>query len=81
MMQGYTNELRRQGRGGATATNLISPNVREPKEGLHKETKLDRELYAKRQAAGGGIPSGSIASHERNWNEAVSSLFSRVFIQ
>jgi CDK-activating kinase assembly factor MAT1 len=81
MMQGYTNELRRQGRGGAAATNLALPNVREPEGGLHKEEKLNRELYGKRQAAGGGIPSGSIASHERNWNEAVSTLFSRVSVQ
>jgi CDK-activating kinase assembly factor MAT1 len=55
--------------------------VREPEGGLHKEEKLNRELYAKRQAAGGGIPSGSIASHERNWNEAVATLFSRVSVQ
>ena len=74
-MQGYRNELKRQGRGGASATNFVSPKVREPEGGLVKETKIDRELYRKRQAAGGGIPPGSIASHERNWNETVSSLF------
>lgn len=76
-MQGYRNELRRQGRGAA-ATNLVSPRVREPDGGLQKEQKLDRDLYRKRQAAGGGIPSGSIATHERNWNETVSSLFCKV---
>jgi CDK-activating kinase assembly factor MAT1 len=76
-MQGYRNELKRQGRGAA-ATNFVSPKVREPDGGLVKETKVDRELYRKRQAAGGGIPQGSIASHERNWNETVSSLFPHV---
>ena len=40
-----------------------------------KEKKMDRELYRKRQAAGGGIPAGSIASHEKNWNETEASLF------
>jgi CDK-activating kinase assembly factor MAT1 len=78
-MQGYANELKR--RGTAAAATLASPHVREPKDGLHKETKLDRELYRKRQAAGGGIPSGSIAAHERNWNETVSTLFARVSVQ
>ena len=75
-MQGYRNELRRQGRGNAS-NNMVSPRVREPEGGLQRDKKMDRELYKKRQAAGGGIPSGSIASHERNWNETVSSLFSR----
>lgn len=81
-MQGYANELRRQGRA-ANANNaaLNQPRVREPKDGLHKEKKLDRELYRKRQAAGGGIPSGSIAAHERNWNETVSTLFARVSVK
>ena len=79
-MQGYANELKRQGRSAATSATLNAPRVREPKDGLHKETKLDRELYRKRQAAGGGIPSGSIAAHERNWNETVSTLFARVSV-
>lgn len=80
-MQGYANELKRQGRSAATnATALNAPRVREPKDGLHKEKKLDRELYRKRQAAGSGIPSGSIAAHERNWNETVSTLFARVSV-
>jgi len=78
-MQGYANELKRQGR--TTNAALNTPHVREPKEGLHKEKKLDRELYRKRQAAGGGIPSGSIAAHERNWNETVSTLFARVSVK
>lgn len=76
-MQGYRNELIRQSRGKKAATNLVSPRVRMPEGGLLREPKLDRELYRKRQAAGGGIPTGSIASYERNWNETVSSLFSR----
>lgn len=72
-MQGYRNELKRP--RGTTATNFVSPKVREPKGGLHKEKKLDREVNRKRQAAGGGIPPGSIASQEKNWNETESSLF------
>ena len=75
-MQGYRNELKRQGRGGkASGANFVLPRVREPEGGLQREKKLDRELYRKRQAAGGGIEPGSIASHERNWNETISSLF------
>jgi hypothetical protein len=73
-MQGYRNELKRQARGKA-ATNFVSPRVREPDGGFTREGKMDRDLYRKRQVAGGGIPSGSIVSHERNWNETVSSLF------
>lgn len=77
-MQGYRNELKRQ-REGKTSTNFVSPRVREPEGGLLKrEKKLDRELYRKRQAAGGGIPAGSLTSQERNWNETVSTLFERV---
>jgi len=76
-MQGYRNELKRQSRG-TTATNFVSPKVREPKGGWHKDKKLNREFYLKRQAAGGGIPSGSIASHEKNWNETESSLFAGI---
>jgi hypothetical protein len=73
-MQGYRNELKRQNRGAA-ATNFVSPKVREPEGGMMKrDHKLDRELYRKRQAAGGGIPAGSIASQERNWNETTSTL-------
>jgi len=77
-MQGYANELKRQGRSSNANAALNTPRVREPKDGLQKEKKLDRELYRKRQAAGGGIPSGSIAAHERNWNETISTLFSTV---
>jgi CDK-activating kinase assembly factor MAT1 len=77
-MQGYRNELKRQGRGGAQA--MVQPKVREPDGGLSKDKKMDRELYRKRQAAGGGIPSGSIAAHERNWTETVTSLFSNASV-
>ena len=75
-MQGYRNELKRQGRGkGSSSANFVLPRVREPEGGLQREKKLDRELYRKRQTAGGGIQPGSIASNERNWNETLSSLF------
>ena len=75
-MQGYRNELKRQGRGGSTAMNFVAPRVREPDGGLaQRETKFDRELYKKRQTAGGAILPGSIPSIDRNWNETISSLF------
>lgn len=74
-MQGYRNEIVKQQRGGAaSASLLVSPRVREPASGWKRET-MDRDLYRKRQAAGGGMPTGSIAAHERNWHEALSSLF------
>jgi hypothetical protein len=73
-MQGYHNEVKRARASGAAAT-FVSPRVREPSSGWKRET-MDRDLYRKRQAAGGGVPMGSIASHERNWNETLSSLFS-----
>lgn len=77
-MQGYRNELKRQREGKTTATIFVSPRVRDPDGGMKKEKKLDRQLYLQRQAAGGGIPTGSITSQERNWNETVSTLFGRV---
>ena len=82
-MLGYRNELKRQqqGRGGVGATVSLGPRVREPSGGMVREKKINRELYRKRQAAGGGIPTGNIASHERNWNFAVSSLFSHINTQ
>lgn len=73
-MQGYKNEVKR--RGAAAGAAHVSPKVREPMAGLTRETQLNREVYRKRQAAGGGIPVDSIASQERNWNETVNSLFS-----
>ena len=82
-MLGYRNELKRQqqGRGGVGAAVSLGPRVREPSGGMVREKKINRELYRKRQAAGGGIPTGNIASHERNWNFAVSSLFSHINTQ
>jgi len=82
-MQGYRNELKRQreGRQANAATMFVSPRVREPEGGISKRdpaNKLDREFYRKRQAAGGGIPAGSLTSQERNWNETVSTLFEGV---
>jgi hypothetical protein len=78
-MQGYRNELQSQRRGqtNRAATAWVSPRVREPEHGWQSDQpKVDRaEFYRKRQEAGGGIPMGSIVSHERNWNETVSSLF------
>ena len=76
-MQGYRNEMKRQSRG-TKASFFVSPRVREPAQGFQRETKLDRDVYRKRQAAGGGIPTGSISHWERNWNETTSSLFSFV---
>lgn len=76
-MQGYKNDVKRRGGGGAAAgAAFVSPKVREPVAGLTREALCDREVYRKRQAAGGGVPVGSIASQERNWNETVNSLFS-----
>jgi CDK-activating kinase assembly factor MAT1 len=78
-MQGYKNELKRRGNTSSGAAAFVSPKVREPPTGLisaHKESsQLAPDIYRKRQAAGGGIPVGSIASQERNWNETFSSLF------
>lgn len=73
-MQGYRNELKRQSRG-KKAVDFVSPRVREPAQ--WKRETLDRQLYLKRQAAGGGVPTGSILAHERNWNETVQTLFAR----
>lgn len=72
-MNAYRSEVKRP--RGATAT-WVSPKVREPKGGFHKEKRLDKEMLRKRQAAGGGIPSGSSASQDKNWREAQESLFS-----
>jgi len=76
-MNGYKNEVKR--RGAAAGAVFVSPRVREPAGGLlERESKIDPEVHRKRQVAGGGIPVGSIAIQERNWNETVSSLFSHV---
>jgi len=74
-MQGYRNELRRQQQGRQAMVISEGPKVREPDGGLRKEQKIDREMYRKRQAAGGGILSGNIASNERNWQITASTLF------
>jgi len=75
-MQGYKNEVKR--RGAAAGAVFVSPRVREPITGLAvRESKLDPEVYRKRQAAGGGIPNESIVIQERNWHETVNSLFSK----
>ena len=75
-MQGYRNEVRRQQKGRkAASVPTEGPMVREPKDGLMKETNITRELYEKRQSAGAGVQSGSIAVHQREFDEAVASLF------
>lgn len=73
-MQGYKNEIKRRGPNNNVPI-FVSPKVREPSTGLKNESNLGPELYLKRQAAGGGIPVGSIANQERNWNETFNSLF------
>merc|ERR1719203_805064 len=76
-IRGYKNDIIEQRNGflSSNEKNLCGPRVREPSGGLFKRRKLDREFYRKRQAAGGGICSGSIQFHERNWNLVVRSLF------
>ena len=77
-IQGYRNELKRQRKGQGAGVEFKSPRVREPDGGFLKEKKLDRQFYLQRQAAGGGIPAGSLTSQERNWNETISTLFGTV---
>ena len=81
-IQGYKNELlkaqRFGGRGGKNG-NFEKPLVREPQGGLHPVKKMEREFYQKRQGAAAGIPTGSIQYQERNWQLAISSLFSSGF--
>ena len=62
-------------RAGPPATYFVFPCVRRPDNGLQRETKLGREVYRRRQVAGGGILAGSTASQERNWNETAPTLF------
>ena len=61
--------------GGFLSTIGHEPGVREPPTGLRSEPKMDKEFYLKRQTAGGGVPSNSIQSQEKNWEMAVSTLF------
>jgi hypothetical protein len=73
---GYRNEILKAHRNRKAQVEMINrgPRVREPVGG-YQDIKIDRNLYLKRQAAGGGIPSGSIMSQDKNWNLAVSTLF------
>jgi hypothetical protein len=84
-MLGYRNELLKGQKGATTSTTSTSimgtqfPRVREPPGGVvQHERSMDRELYRRRQAAGGGIRSGSTEYFERNWNSAVTSLFAHI---
>lgn len=79
-MAGYRNEILKQQRGKSSVKLPQGPKVREPPGGLKPDIKLDRTLYLKRQAAGGGMASGSLTFHEKNWNMTVSTLFSGRFI-
>lgn len=84
-MLGYRNELIRQqrGRGGNAGGGNAGdgPRVREPEGGLVKDKLKDREMYRKRQAAGGGITSENIAVQERDWQFTIASLFARPHAQ
>jgi len=75
-MLGYRNELIRQQRGRGQISGA-GPRVREPEGGLGKDKVKDREMYRKRQAAGGGITSENIAVQERDWQLTFASLFAR----
>ena len=74
-MLGYRNELLKRGRGGQMPG--AGPRVREPEGGLVKDKLKDREMYRKRQAAGGGVTSENIAVQERDWQLTIASLFAR----
>lgn len=77
---GYRNEIlkiQRNKKAQSEKYNQQGSKVRPPPGGYKNDIKMDRALYLKRQAAGGGIPSGSLLSHEKNWDMAVSTLFSR----
>eukprot|EP00804_Cyclotella_cryptica_P023080 CCRYP_000328-RB/>CCRYP_000328-RB protein AED:0.17 eAED:0.17 QI:632/1/1/1/1/0.75/4/431/185 len=76
-MQGYRNELIRQQRGRGGQMPGAGPRVREPEGGLGKDKVKDREMYRKRQVAGGGVTSDNVAVHERDWQITVASLFSK----
>ncbi|KAL9182238.1 hypothetical protein ACHAXT_012890 [Thalassiosira profunda] len=75
-MLGYRNELIRQQKGRGQVSG-VGPRVREPDGGLGKDKVKDREMYRKRQAAGGGVTSENIAVQERDWQLTVASLFAR----
>ncbi|KAL7538195.1 hypothetical protein ACHAXR_008356 [Thalassiosira sp. AJA248-18] len=75
-MLGYRNELIRQQKGRGQVTGA-GPRVREPEGGLGKDKIKDREMYRKRQAAGGGVTSENIAVQERDWQLTVATLFAQ----
>lgn len=76
------------GNNSATATFATSmlqdrgPMVREPEGGLlhHHEKKLDRETYRKRQSAAAAIDGTNLASLERCWILAETSLFAPILL-
>jgi CDK-activating kinase assembly factor MAT1 len=76
-MLGYRNELIRQRRGGggvgfgANGCGGGGPRVREPEGGLTKDKVKDREMYRKRQAAGGGVTGDNIAVQERDYSGII----------
>merc|ERR1712218_490713 len=77
-LSGYKMNINKNSKsraGGLLMSIGHGPRVREPPTGFHQDRKMDRELYLKRQAAGGGVPSNSIQSQEKNWEMAVSTLF------
>jgi len=76
-MLGYRNELIRQQRGRGGQMPGAGPRVREPEGGLGKDKLKDREMYRKRQAAGGGITSENIAVQERDWQLTIATLFAQ----
>lgn len=74
---GYRNEILKAHRSRKQAQNEKynqGPKVRVPAGG-YVSAHIDKALYLKRQAAGGGVPSGSYASQEKNWNFAAETLF------
>lgn len=77
-MQGYRNELLRQQRGRTGQITGEGPRVREPEGGFSKDKVKDREMYRKRQVAGGGVTSDNLAVQERDWQITVASLFSNL---
>jgi hypothetical protein len=95
-IQGYRNELLRARRRAQNATTHGSsittfatsmfqdrgPMVREPEGGLlhHHEKKLDRETYRKRQSAAAAIDGTNLASLERCWILAETSLFAPILL-
>jgi len=75
-MAGYRNEmLRQQKKKGNTG----GPSIRPPVGGLVPD-RPDRELYRKRQIAGGAILRENVSFLNRNLNYAVNSLFSHKLV-